>query len=427
MGFMEQLAHFGGASGADGTQAQKVGLAADYERGVILKGPWETWGDGFNEHTRRNARALALAGAPIALRSIAPRIRIAMGEELNIDREYDDLLRKTVSTVAAQVLQLVPHEGALAPFVNHRYYSVEQQAAINSRLVVYAVWERMAGLRADDRDALNKAGKIWVAANATKAFLVSEGVSEDKILVFGCPYLPGEPLLKLRGRERAKGRPRFYHIGKWEPRKDQHRMLGAFMCAFKPGEASLLLKTSDKAPFYTDYPHSVQASVTGWLEDSRVKANGWTADNMGRDVLVALRRLSEDGIRSMHRIADCYVSLSRGEGFDMPAFDAKLAGNLMLYTPSGGPQDYAHANDVLVPSSGLVPANPWYNWCEGAQYLDWELDAAIEGFRTAAARIVEGVDRTPDLSAFSAEEMGARMLASLNDLGELNLTPTGGR
>lgn len=419
MGLNEQLTPF---SGGGGNVTSSAGTAADHERGLVLKGPWETWGDGFSEHTRRNARALALAGAPLSLRSLSPRIRIASGEELTIDRDYGDLLRKTVSTVAAQVIQLVPHEGALAPFVQHRYYSVEQQQAINSRIVFYAVWERMAGLRADDRDSLNRAGQVWVGSNATKAFLASEGVVENKIRVFGCPYLPNEPLLALRGRERQKGRPRYYHIGKWEPRKDQHRMLGAFLIAFKPGEASLFLKTSDKAPFYPDYPHSVAASTQGWLEDARVKANGWTADNMGRDVLVATKRLSDDAIRSMHRIADCYVSLSRGEGFDMPAFDAKLAGNLLIYTPSGGPQDFAHANDVLVPSSGLVAANPWYKWCEGSKYLDWELESAVEAFRESAKRIADGVDRAPDLSAFSAAEMGSRMLACLNELGELKLS-----
>lgn len=418
MSVYDQLQNYTDASKAP----EPIRSLADYERGIVLKGPWETWGDGFSEHTRRNARALALAGAPLSLRSIAPRIRIAMGEELSIDRDYGDLLKNTVSSVVAQVIQLVPHEGSLHPFVSHRYYSVEQQQAINSRIVFYAVWERMAGLRPDDRDALNKAGQVWVASTATRDFLVSEGVKEERIRVFGCPYLPNDPLLALRGRERQKGRPRFYHIGKWEPRKDQHRLLGAFLCALRPGEASLFLKTSDKAPFYADYPHSVQASTQSWLEDERVKSNGWTADNVGRDVLIATKRLSEDGIRSMHRIADCYVSLSRGEGFDMPSFDAKLAGNLLMYTPSGGPQDFAHPNDVLVPSSGLVPAHPWYKWCDGAKYLDWEFDAAIEGFRSAAKRIADGVDRTPDLSAFSATEMGKRMLDALNELGELKLS-----
>lgn len=422
MGIQDQLAFYGGKGAGAGETVER--LSADHARGVVLKGPWETWGDGFSEHTRRNARALALAGAPIALRSISPRIRIATGEELSIDRDYGDLLKKTVSTVAAQVIQLVPHEGALTPFVSHRHYSVEQQQAINSRIAFYAVWERMAGLRSDDRDSLNKVGQVWVAANATKSFLVSEGVAEEKIRVFGCPYLADDPLLALRGRERQKGRPRFYHIGKWEPRKDQHRMLGAFLCAFKPGEASLFLKTSDKAPFFHDYPHGVAVSTQSWLDDARVKANGWTADNIGRDVLVATKRLSEEAMRSMHRVADCYVSLSRGEGFDMPAFDAKLAGNLLMYTPSGGPQDFAHANDVLVPSSGLVAANPWYKWCEGSKYLDWEFDTAVDAFHVAAKRVAEGGDRTPDLTPFSAPEVGKRMFAALNDLGELDLSVT---
>ena len=420
MDFREQISSFAG----NGPTPEPKREAADFERGIILKGPWETWGDGFCEHTRRNARALALAGAPISLRSISPRIRMPLGEELSIDRDYGDLLNRTVATVAAQVIQIVPYEGTMSRFVTHRYYSVEEQQAINARVAFYAVWERQKGLREDDREALHRAGQVWVGCHANRSFLADEGIPEAKIKVFGCPYLPSDPLLQLRGRQKAKGRPRFYHIGKWEPRKDQHRMLGAFLCAFRPGEAALFFKTSEKAPYYEGYPHSIALSQASWLADDRVKANGWTEQNLGRDVLVATKRLSQEAMTSLHRISDCYVSLSRGEGFDMPAFDAKLAGNLLMYTPSGGPQDFAHPSDVRVPSSGLVPANPWYQWCEGSQYLDWEFDAAVEAFRSAAKLLEQGVDSTPNLEAFSALEVGKRMVASLNEMPDLNLTVT---
>jgi glycosyltransferase involved in cell wall biosynthesis len=408
-----------GKAGADSSSA---GQSADVERGVVLKGPWETFGDGFSEHTRRNARALALAGVPVALRSVSPRVRIAVDDELTIDRDYADLLHRTISTVAAQVIQIIPHEGNFTPFVTHRYYSVDELRAINSRMAFYAVWERMAGLRQDDREALALVGQVWVGCNATKAFLCSEGVDEAKVRVFGCPYLPDDPYLKLRGRAKQPGRPRFYTIGKWEPRKDQHRMLGAFLRAFKPGQATLFVKTSARAPFFENYPHSIGASQEEWLRDDLVKAQGWTAENVGRDVIVATKHISAEAIVALHRLSDCYVSLSRGEGFDMPSFDAKLAGNLLLYTPSGGPQDFAHPNDVRVEASGLVDAHPHYNWVAGSKYLDWDLDAAVEGFRLAAARIQGKIECAPDLTAFGALEVGKRMAASLAEMGDLRLS-----
>lgn len=51
----EQLAPF--AEGAGNNEASKDGRSADFEKGVVLKGPWETYADGFSEHVRKIGRA----------------------------------------------------------------------------------------------------------------------------------------------------------------------------------------------------------------------------------------------------------------------------------------------------------------------------------------------------------------------------------
>lgn len=413
----EQLAPF--AEGAGNNEASKDGRSADFEKGVVLKGPWETYADGFSEHVRRNARALALGGVPVALRSVLPKLRSPVGEELTIDRDYADLLTRTVGSVEAQIIQVVPTDGSLFAHVMHRYYSVQELAFINSRKVLYCVWERFAGLQSDDLAALKTVGQVWVGCNATAEFLKNEGVPEDKVFVFGCPYLPSDPIRAARGPKRKSDRPTFYHLGKWEPRKEQRNILGAFLCAFRPGEARLLIKTSEKAPFFDGYPPNIQISLSDWLADDRVKANGWSVTNVGKDVLAVTHRLSQDEVARLHHAGDCYVSLARGEGFDMPAFDAKLMGNLMLYTPSGGPQDFAHPEDVRVEPKGLVDAHPFYRWVPGSQYLDYEFEAAVEGYRKAAQKIRSGVSADQDLSSFSAEEIGAKMAAALRKLGDV--------
>lgn len=415
----EQLTPYWNAPGDQ--KGSTEGRAADAEKGVVLKGPWETFADGFSEHTRRNARALALGGVPVSLRSISPRIRIAVGEELQIDEQYGDLLTKSIGLTTAQVIQLVPHDGSLSGFTNHRYYSVAEQAHINSRKVFYCVWERFSGLQEDDAHALKQVGQVWVPCEANKRFIVEAGVPEEKVRVVPCPYLPNDPVLATVSSmaKRRNSRPTFYHIGKWEPRKEQRNILGAFLCAFKPGEASLLVKTSDKAPFFDGYPPSVSVAVNDWLADPRVQANGWNKDNLGNDVRLVQKRLAQNTLNLLHATSDCYVSLSRGEGFDMPAFDAKLAGNLMLYVPSGGPQDFASPEDVRVEPSGFMPAHPFYRWAKGSTYLDYPFEAAVEGFRTAAKKIAAGVDARRDLTSFSAEEVGKRMASYLRELGDV--------
>lgn len=410
----DQLAPFLQVGGNQ--EASRDGRAADLDRAVVIKGPWETLADGFCEHTRRNARALDLAGVPVSLRSVAPKIRIAIGEELRIDEEYKDLLTRTVASVEAQIIQVVPIDGSLSTYTTHRYYPLDALKAINARLVLYCVWERFKGLQSDDLAALKAVGQVWVACNASADFLKSEGVPAEKVRVFPCPYLPSDPLLGLQGRARRAGRPSFYHIGKWEPRKEQRNVLLGFLLAFRPGDAMLLMKTSERAPFFDGYPTSVAVALRESLADARVKSNGWSEETVGKDVFCVTSRLSQQQMTLLHKSSDCYVSLSRGEGFDMPAFDAKLAGNLMLYTPSGGPQDFAHPEDVRVEPTGLTDCHPFYKWTKGSQYLDYDIEAVVAGYRTAAQKVRDGVKSIRDLSDFSAVEVGKRMAASLAEI-----------
>lgn len=399
------------------------GRDADHERGVVYYGPWEVFADGFAEHTRRSARALAMAGVPVHLRSRMPTFRQPVGEEKLIDEHYSDLLNASIRTYSGQIHQTVPIDGTLTQLVVHRYYSLEQQRHVNDRKVIYTVWERFSGLDAEDAKALSAVGQVWVGCNTSANFLKEAGVAEKKIRVVPCPYLPSDPHLALAGRKRRPGPPRFYHIGKWEPRKEQRNIIGAFLMAFEPGEAMLLLKTSERAPFFENYPTGPAAAIGDWLNDDRVTKKGWNDKTINRGVFLLSKRLSTEQMVELHKTGDVYLTLSRGEGMDMPALDAKLAGNLMVYTPSGGPQEFANVEDFEVPQTGLVPAHPFYKWHKDATYLDYDLEAAVEAMREAAeivkTREPASPDRCVDSFHFAAEHVGRRMASYLKELDAL--------
>lgn len=256
--------------------------------------------------------------------------------------------------------------------------------------------------------------------------LASCGVK--RVAVVPIPHFADDPLLSFQGRKRRPGSTRFYHIGKWEPRKAHHELLGAFMLAFEPGEAKLYFKTSTKAPDYAKYekhpagrldkmierpvPYpSPEQSIHMWVEHPGVKAKGWTVEAVNANIFFIRRRLSDAQIKQLHNTGDVYVSLSRGEGFDMPAYDAKIAGNRMVYTPSGGPQDFARKSDFQVPSSGLVPCHPFYRW-DDAHYLDWDYTEAVYQLRQADAA-VQSEASDPPLPVqldFRSDRVGKHML-----------------
>lgn len=410
-----------GPKGTIGDRKQYTeGRPSDHPVGVMYNAPWEALADGFAEHARRCARALATTGCPVHLRSLTPHLVPGDEEQEQwLYRNFGDLAHASIGRYSVQCHQVVPTEGLLYSMVRHRFLTDEEMRAVNCTRVISTVWER-SPVPAPDVDALNQVGQAWVACHANADLLASWGVTTP-IRIVPVPFYPNDPHLRLRGRTRRPGPPRFYHIGKWEPRKAQDQIVRAFLRAFQPGEAELYVKTSQFAPDLPEYPEPTHC-VRGIVEnDAQVKANGWTLTNtMPQAVKIFQAKLPDTQLVALHGLGDVYVTLSRGEGFDMPAFDAKLSRNRMIYTPSGGPQDYAHATDYLVPTNGRVPCPVFYKWGDGATYLDFDVDAAADAMRHARADVLWGhahepVDASP-YDRFTLAHVGQQMLGYLQEL-----------
>lgn len=410
------IMRFAGSEVDPDARSSPWGRPADYQSGIVFAGPWAEL-SGFSEHARRCALALATAGEPVQLRDNGMHLlrHDEVGEQLLA--RVRPLIDTTIAKPWAQVEMLVPSEEALMRRTMHQFLSAEEYAPVLKSKVLSTVWERTSITEAAAA-ALNRFGQAWVACRANAEMLVRCGVDAARVKVVPVPHWPDDPLLKLRNRERRPGPVKFIAVGKWEPRKEHRNIIGAFLLAFRPGdEVQLFLKTSGLVTKIKDYPQSPGEALAQWLADERVKARGWDEENYKRHLFVIDKQLPESGIVALHAMADVYVSLSRGEGFGMPDYDAKLAGNLLLYTPSGGLQDFAAPDDIVVPMTGTVPAHSFYLWPRGAEYLDYDLDAAVAGMQQAAAVIRAGYTRAGhDMTSFLAENVGRRMLEHLNEM-----------
>lgn len=418
-----------------------AGVKAQHPVGVRYQGPWDQVADGFHEHVRRQARALSLTGCPVHLTSMKALVHYGVkagSEEEKVLLDYKDLIECSMGKAGVIVQQTVPSEGQLQRLTRFSQGAMlcltpEDMARMYGARVMYTVWERSPA-PPDDVAALNLLGQAWVGCQENRAMLIDSGVTPDKCRVVPLPYFHEDPLLALDGRPRTapKGVVRFYHIGKWEPRKDQNRIIGNWLREFRPGEAELFLKTSPFSSRAENYPDGPLESVKRWMaEDPGVISNGWvfpaTADRQTQARLLGQMglkiyemRLSLQQMRALHATCDVYVTLSHGEGFDMPAFDSKLAGNLMVYTPSGGPQDFAGEHDERVPELGRVGCHPLYRWREGSTYLDYSDCAAGTALRRAHESALTGRRaRGRDLSPFSAASVGKLMLGYLRELADL--------
>jgi hypothetical protein len=420
MGWAEQLSGYAGEAFTGEEEAFKPGRPSKNEVGVAWLAPWEQPFAGFPEHSRRCARALADAGCVLHLRSVDAATQLgAFSKDMNaLQAKYDDLLGTEVARYGAMVHMFVPTGTALHRLVTNPNMDAEQLEAVNAKRVFYTVWERQT-VPSHVISSLGKVGQSWVACHQNRNMLAGRGLAQEKIRVVPVPYFPDDPHLSLEARTRDPRRPVcFYHIGKWEPRKDQHNIILAFMRAFRPFRCALVVKTSAFGPNAPGYPKSPEDSLVLALKDPEVVRNGWNRDNVLKGGVMILKGiLPDESILNLHRLGDVYVTLSHGEGFDMPAFDAKLSGNLMVYTPSGGPQDFAGQYDVqVIPKDHYVPCNAWYQW-GSSLWLDYDVDVASHAMLSAYSHVMRerrcrGMDPTP----FSAEVVGKKMLENLEEL-----------
>jgi glycosyltransferase involved in cell wall biosynthesis len=395
---------------------------SEHAEGYLWQGPWQAVADGFAEHCRRQALALHEAGAVVQLRGLSSRAVEDPVAHAKNEAKLAKLLDASVSRYVTEIYMMVPTERLMERLLMPKIRADGQlalepveQAVVDAHRVLYTVWERDK-LSRGALDLMKRVGQCWVGCRANAEMLVRSGLEPARVKVVPCPHFPDDPHLALQCRSRMPGPPRFYHIGKWEPRKAQDKILEAFLLAFKPGQAMLSMRCGALGQTVPGYPQSMHQALFNLLQRDDVKANGWTTTTVQKRIRLYPNRMSEGELLCLHREGDVYVTLSRGEGFDMPAMDAKLAGNLMLYTPSGGPQDFCGGKDAQVPKTGMIPAHPMYEWAD-TQYLDFSIEHAVSGMRKMAERALEH-DRVADawLLNFTAAAVGKRMLAHLAEL-----------
>lgn len=367
-------------------------LAPDFTFGVQFRAPWALWGNGICEAWRRLALALAHTGTPVHL-------------------VLDELYGRAAPEAIAQVKPLLTPKRANLfvggfPTAGDALQSAVINKILNDKSVPVVLTTLLERDRIGPASAAQamRAAEWWLPCKATRDVFARAGVPTEKLKVVHIPFFPNDPHLDLVRAERTPGVPHFYRIGIIDTRKDQAKMLRAFLRAFRPGEARLTLKT-----------YAIVQDLGVWKTDPEVLSNGWNDETFGKWVRVVNEMWPPARLIELHREGDIYLSLSHGEGWDMPAFDALLAGNRMVYTESGGPQEFAAEGDLLVPTSAWVPCDPVYGWEPDALWVDYEIDAAARQMQRAAEMPLRKQVRR-DWETFSSGYVGKQMVRLLSGL-----------
>lgn len=310
---------------------------------------------GYAEAARRYIVGLARAGIPVTWTPVVHTN--AAGTEFDLfggtrvgDRKLDPFCNRQIAydTVIVHVLpRAVPHC---------------RQCVSAKTVVGYATWEtnQLPDGWASMYDAFDA---LLVPCSWNRTVFRRGGVQAPIHVV---PHLFAE---QASGEEslvshEAQDEFLFYTIGTWTPRKGMEELVVAYLKAFTDRDQVKLIIKTDVAGISSG--SLLRASMRRVLRRirpantlllQRIRRLFWLSSvkriKTSIRVGAALRGcphapkielvtgdVPERKIRQIHKAGGCFVSLSKGEGWGLGAFDAAGHGNPVIITGVGGPLDY---------------------------------------------------------------------------------------
>jgi len=141
-------------------------------------------------------------------------------------------------------------------------------------------------------------------------------------------------------------------IGDWNARKNIDGWLGVIISQFVLKPVVGILKT--RLPGDIDQHRALQALVSKRRAELRLGSR--------RPMICLIPEILSDGdIARLYSSMDCYMSLSRGEGLDLPTLQAMACGVPVIHTNFGATKDY------LTPETGF-PIQYTYTIVEGMKH-----------------------------------------------------------
>jgi glycosyltransferase involved in cell wall biosynthesis len=251
-------------------------------------------------------------------------------------------------------------------------------------------------------------------------------VPEDRLRVcplgvdgdfFGQPAAP-LPLADASGRPVSSYRYRFLNIAELRPRKNHLGLLRTWISATSAGDDAILivkLTVFDPyalAQFRADVAR-MQAQLGRYLEQAA-------------PVVVIVDLLSDEQLRSLLNTVTHYISMSKGEGWDLVMMEAAAAGLALIAPCHSAYTVYLRADEAeLIPAAPVPAVFEGQAGAEDRIFFDglswWQPDedAAIAIIR----RIIRGAapakqaPRRRIISDFSWASAARRLLEVLDELG----------
>lgn len=195
-------------------------------------------------------------------------------------------------------------------------------------IIAYTTWE---GVTAPPLviDALRNFHDLWVPSIATADDILESTMAAMNPYVLPHTFTPrAHPTARPNGS--LDERFRFYYVGAWTVRKHVHGLIRAFAHAFQPEEPVELVI------------HSPGVSTESFL--AALVQTGLEQRHLP-SIVLSNRHVAEDRLWQLHEQADCFVTATRGESWNLPAFEAMLSGRMVIAPGGQGHDDFLFGED----------------------------------------------------------------------------------
>jgi glycosyltransferase involved in cell wall biosynthesis len=260
---------------------------------------------------------------------------------------------------------------------------------LGKRKVGYTMLE-VDGFPRDWVAQANKMDEVWVPSQFNRQGFLSSGLKRPiQVVPLGVDtdrFHPG-----VTGRANPRGEFVFLSLFEWGERKEPWILLKAFSETFTRDEpVRLLCRVNNLDP-------AVQ--VRDEIRKLNLRSEG------GRISYIFNLEFPHYEMPTLYRSADAFVSVSRGEGWDMPLMEAMACGLPSIATDWGAHQEFAHSgNSYPLAISGTVPAVAKCPYYAGFRWAEPDIDHLRALFR----QVYERPDEARRIGVEAAREMQSR-------------------
>lgn len=362
---------------------------------LLSVGPPGLDSSGYGEMQRRILLALENLGWSIAMRPFAS-LNETILDEINQER-LANMEKRPLPPAGSPKLFFGPPP---VFYANKNFYTIGFTMSELDRI------------SKDWVDKCNSLNEIWVPSRFNYQTFASSGVLPDKLHIVPL----GVDTWHFRPAEVKKEKERFVFLSCFEliPRKNCDLLIEAFYEEFSTGEpVELVIKAFENWGRYD--PRG--SRIADILQSIQKKCPG------SASVTLKTELVPYSELPSLYREADCYISASRGEGWNLPAMEAMACGiPAIAFNWSGHTEFLSHANGFLVDIPGLEEIPDGYN--KGARWVKADKDSLRKTMRYVVEHpsevIAKGNQARLDIvSKYSIEIVARKITSRLKKRGEI--------